>query len=72
MDVQVVKTENGNRFNQFGEQIVDCRLCSRATTMSGTKLCDRCWELERQIKSSTELVRRILKQLDGEDEGEDE
>ena len=28
--------------------------------MTGTKLCDRCWELERRIQADPTLARKIL------------
>jgi hypothetical protein len=33
--------------------------------MTGTQLCDRCWELEKRIKADPELARRILVAFDG-------
>lgn len=32
-----------------GTPTVPCRLCDDETDMTGTKLCDRCWELERRL-----------------------
>lgn len=40
-----------------------CRLCDRPTRMLGTKLCDRCWELEGRIHRDPELARKILARL---------
>ena len=40
-----------------------CELCGDRTSMTGTKRCDRCWELETRIQSAPELARRILDEL---------
>lgn len=42
---------------------VACRICSNPTPMLGTKLCDRCWELEKRIHADPELAQRILEGL---------
>lgn len=39
---------------------IPCRICGQPTLMLGTKLCDRCWELETRIKHDPEIARRIL------------
>ena len=41
-----------------------CRVCGCETAMLGTKLCDRCWELERRIHADPELARHILAERD--------
>ena len=28
---------------------IPCRVCAEPTMMTGTKLCDRCWEVERAV-----------------------
>lgn len=33
---------------------VPCKYCGKSTRMTGTKKCDRCWEIERAIISNTE------------------
>lgn len=49
MDTHIVKVENGKSYNRFGEQVIDCKTgCGRKTTMTGTKLCDFCWEEDRK------------------------
>lgn len=40
-----------------------CELCGNPTTMTNTKRCDRCWELETRIQSNPELARRILDEI---------
>lgn len=37
--------------------------------MLGTKLCDRCWELEKRITSDPAIARKILAALPENDEG---
>lgn len=54
--------------DKFGRTLVPCELCSIPTPMSGTKRCDRCWELERRIHMDPELARQILARLDVEKE----
>lgn len=33
----------------LNEATIPCQICSRATTMLGTKRCDLCWQLEYLI-----------------------
>jgi hypothetical protein len=47
-------------FDEFGDEIISCRICGGDTTMKGTKLCDRCWELEKRISMDKDLARKIL------------
>jgi hypothetical protein len=49
--------------HSFISETVPCELCGDPTPMTGTKRCDRCWELERRIKSDPELAKRIFLQL---------
>ena len=39
---------------------VPCGLCGTLTIMTGTKRCDRCWELEKRVQREPELAARIL------------
>lgn len=39
---------------------VSCRLCGEMTRMESTKLCDRCWELERRIERDPSIAAAIL------------
>jgi len=43
--------------------LVPCRVCDATTSSLGTRLCDRCWELESRIRSDPQLARKILDQL---------
>lgn len=49
--------------NHFIQQIIKCRLCNNETTMLGTKLCDRCYELETRIQRDLELATQIVMAL---------
>lgn len=31
------------------ERTVPCKTCTTPTPMTGTKLCDACWEVERRL-----------------------
>jgi len=42
------------------EETVPCTWCGKPTTMLGTKLCDRCWELETRIHHDPKLAKRML------------
>jgi hypothetical protein len=39
---------------------VPCRLCGTPTPMTGTKLCNSCWELETRIQGDPYMARKIL------------
>ena len=45
------------------DEEIPCRLCEEPTPMLGTKLCDRCWELETRIHMNPEIATRILNKL---------
>lgn len=64
MDVDCIKTIDGKHYNRRDEELIDCRLCHDFTTMLGTKLCDRCWELETRIGDAIELARRIIARIE--------
>lgn len=48
-----------------------CRICGDQTPMLGTKLCDRCWELETRIRRDMELAEKILNRLKREKQHDD-
>lgn len=52
--------------NEFGQPLVPCGLCDRPTAMTGTRRCDRCWELESRIHGDIDLARKILAAYDKE------
>lgn len=37
-----------------------CTLCGTTTEMTGTRLCDRCWELKHRIEADLDLAQKIL------------
>jgi len=39
---------------------VPCKICATPTPMTFTKLCDRCWELDRRIRADLNLARKIV------------
>jgi len=41
-------------------ETVPCTLCGAKTHMTGTRLCDRCWELRKRIEADPELAQKIL------------
>lgn len=40
-----------------------CKYCGLPTLMLGTRLCDRCWELEHRVKNDIEITIQILNTL---------
>ena len=53
--------ENPNFWNEPGVT-VPCKFCGNLTPMLGTKLCNPCWEAERQIEriASTPGLRALM------------
>jgi hypothetical protein len=49
--------------DRFGQKLVPCELCGEDTPMTGTKRCDRCWELEKRIRDDPRLAINILANL---------
>lgn len=66
MSVGHKKVEGQIGTDSFGQPLVPCGLCSRPTTMTGTRRCDRCWELETRIRGDIDLARKILADYDKE------
>lgn len=60
MNVTVARVEDDRKFNAWGEEIISCGICGGPTTMTGTKRCDGCWELERRVRNNPELARKVL------------
>jgi len=46
--------------DEYGRETVPCKWCSTQTPMTGTELCDRCWELDGRIRRDLELANRII------------
>lgn len=50
-------------YHKEKEKTIPCRLCGALTSMLGTKLCHRCWELETKIEIDFTLALKIIKQI---------
>lgn len=61
MDINIVKTIDGIHYNLFGEIIYECKLCGNGTTMGGTRLCDRCYEISNAVQYDMPLVEKAIK-----------
>ena len=46
-----------------GELMTYCVWCGLLTPMLGTKMCDRCWELDTRIQFDPNLAREMLKKI---------
>ena len=51
---------------------VPCKVCGLLTPMTGTELCDRCWELDRAINGNPDIAKKILAKLTTLKEAQDE
>lgn len=60
MDIRIVETREGKNFNQFGEEVIKCTMCGEGTTMLGTELCDRCYELDSRIRANLVIAERLV------------
>lgn len=47
----------------MAQETTSCGLCNVETSNTGTGLCDRCWELDRRIKSDPVIAARILAEV---------
>ena len=66
MDTQVHHESLGKRYNKFNDEIIDCETCGSSTTMTRTKLCDRCLNAKDIFnKSEKEIILDSLHILDG-------
>lgn len=45
------------------EQAVPCKICTTPTLMQGTKLCDRCYEIESRARLYPDDVEQVLNYL---------
>lgn len=52
--------------DRFGQPLVACGICDLPTAKTGTRRCDRCWELETRIHGNIDLARKILADHDKE------
>lgn len=48
----------------YSDKTVPCELCGEPTTYTGTKRCDRCYQLEFRIKANPKLARKILERIE--------
>lgn len=39
---------------------VRCKWCAMPTLMTGTKMCDRCWELSVRVRNNLLLAERMV------------
>lgn len=46
---------------RFDTQMFPCKWCGVKTRMTGTRMCDGCWELDGRIRRDPDLAERILK-----------
>jgi len=42
------------------KETIPCKWCHMPTPMLGTRMCDRCYELEMRIERDPDLARRML------------
>lgn len=42
---------------------VPCEICGVLTTMTSTKRCDNCWEIERRLRSASPEVQSYFKEM---------
>ncbi len=64
MDVVVAKKVGDKKYNKHGQEIIPCRFCGAGTTMTGTRLCDRCWELQRLISLDKRVAQKIMASME--------
>ena len=60
MDTIIMKDENGKKYNQLGQQIIQCSICGEKTTMLGTEHCDRCYELDACIRRDIDIAEILI------------
>ena len=44
-------------------KVTNCKWCGGKTVNTGTKECDRCWELRHRIENNMELAKMMMAQL---------
>lgn len=44
--------------------VIECIWCRGPTHMLGTKMCDRCYELQSRIYANPDLAKRMLAKLE--------
>src|SRR5699024_8480937 len=59
MNTEIAYEKNGKQFNRFHQEVIDCQVgCGRKTTMTGTGLCDFCWEAGRSASATNQTTKR--------------
>ncbi len=53
---------NGNE-----NEICNCKWCGQKTDFTGTKECNRCWELRHRIETDMKLAEEILNHFKSEE-----
>ena len=43
--------------------VVLCTICSNPTPYTGTKKCNRCWELDSRIRMDPDIAKKIIASL---------
>ena len=51
------------RATDKGETKIPCKYCGELTSMTGTKMCDNCWEMESRMSRNIEVAEKILEKL---------
>jgi len=56
MNTHIVLRKNGKDYNEFGDEVIDCKCCGEPTTMTGTKLCDKCFNAKGFFSKSEKYI----------------
>ena len=51
---------------KLGMKMTNCKWCGTETINTGTKECDRCWELRHRIEYDLELAKKMIAQFSKE------
>lgn len=46
--------------DKWGRELVPCKWCGCDTAMTGTKMCDACWELDSRVRGDPAMALRML------------
>ena len=53
--------------NKNETEICNCKWCGQKTDFTGTKECNRCWELRHRIESDMDLAETMLNHFKSEE-----
>lgn len=57
MNTKIIRVEKGKQYNSYNQEVIACSNgCGRYTTMTGTKLCDFCWEENRRKENNQAYI----------------